>query len=192
MLVALALAALITSFLSGGIVFGRRAWEQSAERDEALAAEAVRGALKEALERIVPYRPDANLPTLMVEGWSDRLSFVALGDPQVETGGLRVVRLEVVRTDGGSGHLVFAALPVRKTAAAGNAQSGMRNVLINGVTRLTFRYFGVRENSENLQWLEEWRGRVSLPRAIHVAIHFQDRRKPTIDLIAVTARASTE
>jgi general secretion pathway protein J len=171
-LVALALAALIASFLSGGLVFGRRAWEKSSYRDELIEIESARRALKDAFQRAIPVRPEENSPTVLFAGTSSEVRFALLRDPSTEIGGLGISHLQVVNSRGVGGDLVYSTKPLQVARITDPREGSDRtDILFRGIRRLSLRYFGKTENL----WVTEWQNKSMLPQLVRIEIEFNDR-----------------
>jgi general secretion pathway protein J len=182
MLVAMALLALLAGFLSGGVVFGRRAWEQSERQDDVMARDAGIAAVLDQLQRAMPWRPRGGEGIVAFEGGPDRISWIARGDPEVETGGLRRVTLE--SHAGGQG-VVLAVTPLF-TAAGATARQDRRG--LPGLTGLSIRYFGALERGAPQGWREEWRSAKLLPLAVEIGFRAQgdagaDRLRRVVEIV---------
>jgi hypothetical protein len=127
--------------------------------------------------------------------WSGREASVALAGAPASLemaavlpgglgGGLGLVRLER-RQD----RLIAAICPLDRAIArcAGRAST---SVLAEGVTRLSFAYFGAAAAGEEARWLDTWAGQPSLPRAIRMSV--ETRRGPWPVLIAQPAIEAAE
>jgi prepilin-type N-terminal cleavage/methylation domain-containing protein len=183
-LVALALAAIIASFLSGGIVFGRRVWEKSAERDAVIEGDSLRDALKAITQGAIRHRMDPDTPILAFKGDVSSLAFVTLGDPSVETGGVQDVRLEVVDIGVEGKALGYVATPKRRSPSTAHTEPSRQPlILVRGTGVLRFRYFGRRGESEKMEWFDRWLEQAELPTLIEISIVFKERRTPPISLV---------
>ena len=166
-LVALSLMALIASFLNGGIVFGRRAWENASDRDEVFVVDAVNIALREVLQRVVPYRPIPNQPVLAFEGLPNTLSFISLGDAEVEIGGLTQNHFRVVSRVTRELDFTYSSSPLRLSEArVPSLSTRPAQILLGNVESVRFRYFGSPEKGQAHQWFDSWAGYSRLPKLI--------------------------
>lgn len=176
-LVGLALFGLLMLALTGavriGLVGGARVEAATAALEERRAVTHLFGHL---VRRIEPM-PD----------WSGREANTALaGAPStlemvaVLPGGLGG-GLGLVRLAHSQDRLIATTCPLDRGSAR-CAGAATPSVLTEGVTRLTFAYFGTTGSGEEVRWLDSWAGRPSLPQAIRMTV--ETRRGPWPVLIA--------
>jgi general secretion pathway protein J len=167
LLVALALLGLLATFLSGGVVFGRRAWEQGERQDRVMARDTAIQVIVEQLERAIPLRQPGNSQTIMFRGASDAISFIAIGDASVETGGLRQISVGKTATRSGRFELTIAPVPGRIEGARGTTG---RTASVVEIDTLSFRYIGRLEPGGNAVWSDTWKDRLTMPDAVELSL----------------------
>jgi general secretion pathway protein J len=167
LLVALALMALLTAVLFGGLRFGLRAWEVGGGRMEASdrrqqAQELLRGLLAEARP---PVAGGALAPAF--EGAPERLAFVAPLPAHRGPGGLYRFTLSVVAGQGG-GRLVLAWQPYDGDARAGAPAD--RAVLLERVAALRLDFFGAAGPAAPRRWQARWAVPDRLPELVRLRL----------------------
>ncbi|MSP89370.1 MAG: prepilin-type N-terminal cleavage/methylation domain-containing protein [Alphaproteobacteria bacterium] len=183
--VGLALFGLLMLALTGavriGLVGGARVEAATAALEERRTAAHLFGHLVRRIEPMPDWSGREASTALM--GASATLEMVAVL-PGGLGGGLGLVRLTRSQD-----RLIATTCPFDRARArcAGAAAS---SVLAEGVTRLSFAYFGTAAAGEDARWLDTWDGQPSLPRAIRMAV--ETRRGPWPVLIAHPAIEVTE
>jgi len=160
MLVALSLVAVVATLLSGGIQFGRRAWERVEARSDRAVALAVRETMRDALERAVPYRLLDPETQIAFDGQGERVRFVGFSNPETESGTLQWIEIGASRSANGSYNLEYRASPLG-TDTKKTAMEPVVLLKLTDVPRL--RYFGAQSENESSQWHGAWRNANRLP-----------------------------
>lgn len=171
LMVALALLGLIALLLSGGVRFGARAWERSAEATAAAErVAAVQAILRRQLERIYPLA-DRGQPArpLAFSGTAEQIVFQAEGPERLGLGGLRPT---VLRRDGD--RLVLTWQDRQET-------------LLTGLTRLRIDYYGTRDRREPREWRDTWDTAAFLPGLIRIDLDLRDTARPWPILVVAPA-----
>lgn len=175
-LVGLALFGLLMLALTGavrvGLVGGARVEAATAALEERRAA----AHLFNYLVRRAEPMPDwsGREASVALTGQSASLALVAVL-PSGLSGGLGLVRLARDRD-----RLIATICPLdRATVRCADATTS--SVLAEGVTRLSFAYFGAAGAGEEARWLDTWVGQPSLPQAIRMRV--ETRRGPWPALI---------
>ena len=175
LLVALTLLGLLSGLVFGGFRFGVRAWERvDAHVDHASEIQWAQAFLRRRLSEAAPVRPatkQRNRPVLF-EGTSTTLAFVTVLAVHGEVGGHSVLKLDLRRRDG-AGALILGWAPHRFDAEDLGVQELDERVLIDGVERVEFAYFG-RADPEQARpdWRDEWRDAERLPRLVRIRLEF--------------------
>jgi prepilin-type N-terminal cleavage/methylation domain-containing protein len=174
LLVALAVTAVIASFVLGGLDFSRRAWSISRDREGPEEVDAAMARLRALLARTTPaitIDDGDRIARVLFEGRDSQLTLVTLSEATAFPGGLMRVKLSwghgasdargqgalilrtaVFRADP---HLVVDAEPI---------------VLVRNVVGLSLRYFGVTETGRAPQWLSDWPGRQGTPQLVRLQL----------------------
>lgn len=172
LLVGLALFSLLATLLFNNMGFGLRAWQRGAGH----AAQFERTLVAQDLLR----RLIGNLyPMLVTEGGTQRLDFE--GGPQAVSflsnapvvaggGGRFRYRIFVERQQDGT-DLIMSATP--ELAKPNDSTLTRRTVLLPGIEKVTFAYFGEDGSNRLLQWQDSWMQRVDLPSLMRIRIAFR-------------------
>lgn len=172
LLVALALVALISVVLTGGIHFGARVWEASRIQTES-ASEilAIRRFVRERLLAARPVRAigdDKGEGTASLSGNSAALRLVTLMPAYAARGGL--YHFELAAT-AGDGRTALTAKWWPYGGAEAGPGSGQRR-LLDGIEDFRISYFGAPGSSDAMAWYDDWRDLGALPRLISIKIAF--------------------
>ena len=172
LLLALAILAVLTGFLAGGLSIGRRAFaaDRSSEiRGETDAAiQAVSSLIASALP--VPANNASQKSGITFDGRQAMLSFVGLSEGRALRGGPHTF---VLRRSGGD--LVVEMVRSLSEAAVGAAiPPSTRVVALSGVRDIRFSYFGSTKPSEPPGWQKQWFRAERLPDLVSIQIDFDD------------------
>jgi general secretion pathway protein J len=175
LLLALAILAVLTGFLAGGLSIGRRAFdadrtgEISAETDGAIQA------ITTLIGSALPVRGNtADLKSgVKFEGRQETLSFVSLSEGRSLRGGPHTVRLR--RSGGDLVVDVMGAAPEPAGSAVGPVPT--RVVVLSGVRDIRFSYFGGVNSAGPSGWQAQWLGAEGLPALVSIQIDFEDARR---------------
>jgi prepilin-type N-terminal cleavage/methylation domain-containing protein len=165
LLVVLALLGMIAATMSDSVRFGRRTWEASRDRTEALDGVAgAQGLLRTLLQRVLPRDLDPGIPTdpLLFRADGDRMRFVAATPAAVEASEVASFELAVVRGN------ASASLVLSWTPLAG-APDRRRQVLFAGAADIRFR-FARRDQTGRLDWREDWQDQSGVPDLILIGV----------------------
>ncbi len=171
-MVALALVALMTVVLTGGIRFGARVWEASrVQTDAANEVLAIRRFLRERALAARPVRAigdGAEDQAASFSGDAAAMRLVTLMPAYVARGGLY--------------HFEIAAATVGEDAGIavkwwpyGGEETGPgagRRLLLEGAEDIRVSYFGDAEDSGAMAWHDAWRGGRDLPRLVSIKVVF--------------------
>jgi len=175
LLLALAILALLTGFLAGGLSIGRRAFdadragEISGETDTAIQA------MTSLIASALPGRAGTANPKsgVMFDGRRETMSFVSLSEGRSLRGGPHLVRLRRSGMD-----LVVDVMGSNPETAEGAAGlTPMRVVVLSGVRDIRFSYFGSVKPEGPSGWQAQWLGAERLPALVSIQIDFEDARR---------------
>jgi prepilin-type N-terminal cleavage/methylation domain-containing protein len=168
LLVSLALLAVLTGFLAGGLVMGRRA----------LAADRVagQGGETDAAIEVVARLVGSALPAAAVgeglEGRADSISFVGLSEGHALGGGPYKFSLRRNGLD-----VIVEAAPLLTGADHRDSPSQANAVVLTGVRAVRFGYFGKANTAAASGWRSDWHGIDHLPDLVSIQIDFEDERR---------------
>jgi general secretion pathway protein J len=172
LLLALAILAVLTGFLAGGLSIGRRAFDAdrssgvSAETDTAI--QAVSSLIASALP--VPANTASQKSGIVFDGRQATLSFVGLSEGRALRGGPHMI---VLRRSGSD--LVVDVVRSAPEAAGGAAvPAPTRVVALSGVRDIRFSYFGSMNPSGPPGWQAQWFRAERLPELVSIQIDFDD------------------
>lgn len=176
LLVSLALAAAIASFIIGGFHLIRRTSAITYERENAdvidAAATQLRGLLTRAMPMLVTTIDEVDRrPHLLFEGRPDSIIFVTLSEATAFQGGLMRVRLSWQDRPPQPAHP--ATLHLRTAVFRADPRLMFENspvVLFRDVVGFSLRYFGAPAPDKPPQWHSEWLGHDRLPLAVLVQV----------------------
>jgi general secretion pathway protein J len=172
-LVALALFSLLTTLLFGSVRTGVQAWQRGSARTEHVEHGLVaQDLLRRMIGNIYPMlaTSDAAQPRIDFDGASDAISFLGDAPIAASSGGHLRFRLLLERRQNRA-DLVISATP--ELAGSQGAEAATRTLLLSGIDRAEFAYFGEGRSERSLQWQDSWAGRNDLPRLVRIRIAFR-------------------
>jgi general secretion pathway protein J len=175
LLLALAILAVLTGFLAGGLSIGRRAFDADRTGEISGETDAAIQAITSLIASALPVQASTANPKsgVMFDGRQEALSFVSLSEGRSLRGGPHTVRLRRSGVD-----LVvdvIGSTPDPAGSAAGPVPT--RVVVLSGVRDIRFGYFG-RVNPAGLPgWQPQWFGAERLPALVSIQIDFEDARR---------------
>lgn len=187
LLVAMTVLALLTALLFGGLRFGTRVWRIGDEGlDSFQQMDAAFGLLKRTLTTASPklvQETDQTVPgrrgdpVLDFDGVPDGVSFVGPAPASVLGGGLYRLTFGLIEHEG-AGRLMVAMQPLTAEAEAAPESATLKEVLLDGIDRARFAYFGVARDADDATWYDTWQDQSTLPQIVSVQIEFRpgDRR----------------
>ena len=172
LMVSLVLVGLIVAFLAGAVRTGLLSADMVDKRVERISeVRAAHGLIRRRLETALPVSwSEQQTVTAAFEGASESLAFVTVMPPWPGRGGPHLVRLA---KEGDT-------LVINRRITSGDLQSfdfsrdAERTVLVRGVNRVRFAYFGPSARQEEAKWHPTWTQRSGLPRLVRLAIEFAD------------------
>ncbi len=192
-LIAMTLLGLLMAMLFGGLRLGTRAWEASDVRSADLARlEAVQGFIRRSLTGAYPLLRTGDDDTkrrIAFTGGAQAVAFTALMPAHFGVGGFYTITLTV--EDGVDGaRLVFRRQLYRSgdeeappPAPAGTDEE-KEKILLDGISKAEFSYFGIADKEETPSWRDEWQDPKSLPDLVRLSVTFADSdKRPWPDLV---------
>jgi len=194
LLVALTLLGLISVVLFGGLRFGTRAWEASSVQAERLAkVQAVQALLRRRIAQALPPGPEAARVAgpeegrAVFSGESDALLFLAVVPSRAGVGGIYAFDLVVIDDGAGEGEGEGGGARLELTWRLHRADDdeaardetpaeglGGRRILIDGLARAQFRYFGAMGPGQAANWGDSWDAETALPGLIAIEAEFPE------------------
>jgi general secretion pathway protein J len=175
LLLSLAILAILTGFLAGGLSMARRAFD--ADRSSEIGSETnaaiqtISGLIGSALP--VRVNDGGQKVTIRFVGRQEALSFVGLSEGRSLRGGLQKIML---RRSGGELIVDFTALTGIQSKDTPEP-SPTRVVALSGVREIRLGYFGRPDPAAAPAWHADWvRGEV-LPDLVSIRIEFEDERR---------------
>jgi len=196
LLVALAVTAMIASFVLGGLDYARRTWAISRDREAAGEVDAAAMQLRVLLARTMPaitIDDDSRLARLLFAGSADSLTFVTLSEATAFRGGLMRVRLswqDRPPAPGRPATLVVSTAVFR--ANPGLVVEAEPVVLFRRVAALSLTYFGILELGQPPQWQSQWLGRDRTPLLVLAAIELTGNGGTRRLVLPIPLRVSSE
>ena len=181
-LIAMTLLGLLMAMLFGGLRLGTRAWEASDARSAELARlEAVHGFIRRALTGAYPLlrtETGGAKRRIAFTGGAEAVEFTALMPAHFGVGGFYTITLAV--EDGADGaRLIFRRQLYRPgdeetppPPPAGDEEK--EKVLLDGISKAAFSYFGATDEDETPAWRDEWRDQKTLPDLVRLGLTFAD------------------
>lgn len=172
MLIGMTLVGFILTLLFAGLNLGTRSWEAGEQRIATSSRQAVVvDFLRRTLEQAYPLRWTVeNEERLAFAGDAESVRLV--GPVPIREGALvnQLVVLELA--DGETGHdLVMRwALPDLREPGFEPAEAATPKVLIKGIKRLTFAYFGTESEMEEATWHDRWVEQKDPPQLIRLQL----------------------
>lgn len=173
LLLSLAILAVLTGFLAGGLSIGRRAF--SADRVAEITSETDTGiqSVVALIGSALPIHTADQKSGIMFEGRQQTLSFVGLSEGRSQKGGPHGISF---RRSGGDFIVeVAASLPVAAPEKLGSNTT--RVVALRGVREVHFSYFGSLKSSGLSVWQADWIRSERLPKLVSILIEFEDARR---------------
>ena len=173
LLLALAILAVLTGFLAGGLSIGRRAFDAdrasgvSGETDAAI--QAISSLIGSALP--VPAGSANSKSGIVFEGHQASLLFMGLSEGRALRGGPHMIRLRR------SGMDLVVDVVGSAPAADSAGLAPTRVVALSGVRDIRFSYFGSATPAGPPGWQAQWLRAERLPDLVSIQIDFEDARR---------------
>jgi general secretion pathway protein J len=184
LLLSLAILAVLTGFLAGGLSIGRRAFDADRVAEISSETDATIQVIASLIGSALPAPTSANNPNagIAFDGRQQTLSFVGLSEGRSQQGGPHAINL---RRSGGE----FVVEVAGSAPGIANETSGpapARVVALSGVRDVRFSYFGSLKPAGPPGWQSEWFRAERLPDLVSIRIDFEDaRRNEPVRIIAL-------
>ncbi|MBR0697765.1 prepilin-type N-terminal cleavage/methylation domain-containing protein [Bradyrhizobium lablabi] len=176
LLLSIALLAILTGFLAGGLSMGRRAFD--ADRTSATDGEAYAAiqTLSNLIGSALPVHGSetAQKGAIMFEGRRDALAFVGLSEGRALPGGPHRIDL---RQDGNEFVAGFRAWPAASAGKADRDAQPNRVAVLRGIRSVRLSYFGSPAPTGPAGWYDGWAQAEQLPDLVSIKIEFEDERR---------------
>jgi general secretion pathway protein J len=194
MLVSMVLLALVLALLPGAFRLARGTWDATARLERESGLERTRTLLTARLAEAIPLfdQAEAGLVGIAFEGTADRLRFVAPTPNGPAGGGLYRFEIGKSPDEDGAGRpsaLLASVAPYARSAdGARDSAAPERHVLIDGVTSVTFRYWGRRALREPPAWHDAWPRKDALPDLVEMTIAAREAATPVRFMVEMKLR----
>lgn len=175
MVVSLAVVALLTGFLIGGLHTAMRASDTDRRNELQVVTNAAIERLRDFVAAAVPFA-NINQSGILFRGQQEAIRFVALSEGRSLRGGLQEI---VARRVGNE--LVVDVFGSPRDGHAGQSPASV--VALRGVRELQFRYFGAGNAQGDAAWSNEWTDPERLPSLVSLGIVFEDQRRGTPPIV---------
>jgi general secretion pathway protein J len=178
LVVAMALLAIMMTLLYSGLTFALRSWDAGASNGERVVDRLIgENFLRRELAQMFPMRwKNPMVLSFAFDGQTDSLRFTSSRPPGMTQGGLSLVGLAVEPDEKTrSRNLVMRrAMPDDDAKDFGPLDSGERTVLLTGVDRVEFAYFGADNDFAEPTWRDKWALPSRMPQVIRIRAHLLD------------------
>jgi len=175
LLLSLAILAMLTGFLAGGLTMGRRAFAAGHASEIGSETSAAIQTVAALVGSALPLRFDGAGPkdAIGFVGGQEGLSFVGLSEGRSLRGGPHKM---VLRRSGGDIVVDIVALTGAGPKEAAEA-SPTRVVVLSGVRDIRLGYFGTTDLKVKPAWRADWMRAERLPDLVSIRIEFEDERR---------------
>ena len=175
LLLAIAILAVLTGFLAGGLSIGRQAFEADRASGVSGETDAAIQAISSLIASALPVPASTANPKsgIVFDGRQETLSFVGLSEGRALRGGPHIIRLRRSGLD-----LVVdvvGSAPEAATEAAGSMPT--RVIALSGIRDIRFSYFGSANPAGPPGWQAQWFRAERLPDLVSIQIDFEDARR---------------
>ena len=184
LLIAITLLGFLTTMLFSGLRLGTRHIERNAARiDRSALIPAVQTFLRAQIADAQPLLDETpGSKRIVFDGRPDGLDFVGVAPESQVIGGLQL--FSVARDPGAAGQLrvhwqLFGVPQVSVW------QGSQDMILLDGVARLAFQYYGVVPPNKGPAWHRAWQGMEYLPSLIRLELVFRDGKRMPVLTIAM-------
>jgi general secretion pathway protein J len=175
LLLALAILAVLTGFLAGGLSIGRRAFDADRTSEIRSETDAAIQAITSLIASALPAPATTANPKsgIKFEGRQETLMFVGLSEGRSLRGGPHMIRLRRSGVDLAVD--VVGSVPAKSGDASGLTPTQV--LALSGVRGIRFSYFGRMNDSAPQGWHVEWLRAERLPDLVSIQIDFEDARR---------------
>lgn len=175
LLLALALLAVLTGFLAGGLSIGRRAFDADRASGVSGETDAAIQALSSLIASALPIPASTANPKsgIVFDGRQATLSFIGLSEGRALRGGPHMIRLR----RSGMDLVVDVVGSTPEVAGDAAGPTPTRVVALSGVRDIRFSYFGSAGPAAPPGWQAQWFRAERLPDLVSIQIDFEDARR---------------
>jgi len=173
LLLALAILAVLTGFLAGGLSIGRRAFDADRASGVSGETDAAIQAISSLIGSALPAPAGTANPKsgIIFDGRQATLSFMGLSEGRALRGGPHMIRLRR------SGMDLVVDVVGSASAADSAGVAPTRVVALSGVRDIRFSYFGSANPAGAPGWQAQWVRAERLPDLVSIQIDFEDARR---------------
>ena len=175
LLLSLAILAILTGFLAGGLSMGRRAFAVDRASEIGSETSAAIQTVAALVGSALPVRFDGAGPkdAIGFDGRGEAIAFVGLSEGRSLRGGPHRI---VLRRSGGDIVADFVALNGARTKE-NPEPAATRVVVLSGVRDIRIGYFGAVDAKAKPAWRADWVRAERLPDLVSIRIEFEDARR---------------
>lgn len=185
LLIGMTLVGFILALLFAGLNLGTRSWEAGEQRIATSSRQAVVvDFIRRTLEQMYPLRWRVeDEERLAFAGETESLRFV--GPVPMHGGALvnQVLVLDLADGETGRNLVMRWRIPDPREPGFEAAETGEPKVLIKGIERLTFSYYGTESDAEEPTWHERWVEQKTPPELIRLQL-VMENGEPWPDIVA--------
>jgi general secretion pathway protein J len=175
LLLSLAILAVLTGFLAGGLSMARRAFDADrasrVANDSNAAIQTISSLIGSALP--IPASPAGQVASVMFDGGQEAMVFVGLSEGRSLRGGPHKISLRRTGSDLVV-DVIAAPTGVNKDAPE---PAPTRVVVLSSVSEIHFEYFGKIDPAAVPGWRTDWSGAQHLPDLVSLRVDFEDARR---------------
>ena len=176
--VAMVLLGSIMVLVYSGLSFALRSWDAGDTNGRRVAERRLaENFLRRELAEMFPMRfKDAMQVKMAFEGSADRLRFVSARPPGIQMGGLSLVGVELVenREKRTRDLVMLRAMPDDEAKDFGPLEKAESHLLLAGVERVEFAYFGAENEFTEPKWYDSWTFTARIPEMIRMRVRGSD------------------
>jgi prepilin-type N-terminal cleavage/methylation domain-containing protein len=161
-----------------GLSFALRSWDAGDANGRRIAErQLAENFLRRELSEMFPMRfKDAMQVKMAFEGSASHLRFVSARPPGIQMGGLSLVGIEMQddREKRTRDLVMLRAMPDDEAVDFGPLDKAERHLLLAGVDRVDFGYFGSENDFKEAQWHDSWTFAGRVPELIRMRVRTAD------------------
>lgn len=177
-ILAMVLVGSILLLTYSGLSFALRSWDAGDANGRRTAERRLgENFLRRELSEMFPMRwKDPMQVKMAFEGGQSRLRFVSARAPGLQLGGLSLVGIELEdnREKRTRDLVMLRAMPDDEAVSFGPLDRGERHVLLAGVERVDFAYFGSENEFTEPRWNDSWEYDGRLPEMVRMRVRAAD------------------
>jgi general secretion pathway protein J len=174
---AMVLVGAIMLLMYSGLAFALRSWDAGDVNGRRTAERQLgENFLRRELSELFPMRfKDSTQVKMAFEGSADRLRFVSARPPGIQMGGLALVGVELVdnREKRTRDLVMYRAMPDDAAKDFGPLEKAESHLLLSGVERVEFAYFGSENEFVEPKWYDAWQY-PKVPHLVRVRVRASD------------------